>query len=51
MQKLVGMTLLVLGLCGAAAAQAQTPEIDGVTAGAALALISGAILVIRARKM
>ncbi len=50
MQKILGTTLMLLGLCGAALAQNQVPEIDGATVASAVALISGAVLVIRARK-
>ncbi len=50
MQKILGMTLIVLGLCSAALASRIVPEIDGATASSAIALISGAVLVIRGRK-
>lgn len=52
MQKILGMTLMVVGLCSAAFAGriGAVPEIDATTAVSALTLISGATLVIRARK-
>ncbi len=50
MQKILGMTLMVLGMCGAALAQNQVPEIDAATVASAVALIGGAVLVIRTRK-
>jgi len=48
MQKTLGMLLLMLGasLCASAA----VPEIDPATGGSALALVAGALLVIRGRK-
>jgi len=50
--KFLGMSLLLLGACGAAMAVATygTPEIDPGSAGSALALLTGALLVIRARR-
>jgi hypothetical protein len=51
MSKAVGFILLVLGTAGAGLAAAiAAPEIDAGSAVSALALISGAALVIRGRK-
>ena len=51
MQKVLGMLLVIAGLCSVAAATSVTvPEIDGSTAASALTLLTGAALVIRARK-
>jgi hypothetical protein len=47
--KLLGITLLFLGVSGAAMASA-VPEIDPGSAGSAVALLAGALLVIRARR-
>jgi hypothetical protein len=50
--KLLGMALLFVGVSGAAFAGAWggTPEIDPGAAGSALALFSGALLLIRSRR-
>jgi len=48
--KYLGIALLFLGVSGAAFAVPAAPEIDPGTAGSALALLTGALLVIRARK-
>ena len=48
MSKLLGMMLLVVGT--AHFAMATTPEIGVGSAGSALALVSGALLVIRGRR-
>ncbi len=51
MHKVLGVTLIVLGLCGAVmASTAPVPEIDPASIGSAVALLSGAAMVIRARK-
>jgi hypothetical protein len=51
MQKIIGIGLMVAGLTGAAFAfNGVAPEIDGSTAVSALALLSGAMLVIRGRR-
>lgn len=50
--KMAGMALLVVGMsvvC-AAAIPVEAPEIDASTAGSAIALLGGAIMMIRARK-
>jgi len=47
--KTLGMALLVAGVAGLCQATA-VPEIDGATAGNALALLGGILLVIRSRK-
>jgi hypothetical protein len=46
--KLFGMALLLVAACGVASASA-VPEIDPGSAGSALALLTGALLVIRGR--
>jgi hypothetical protein len=52
MTKFMGMVLLLVGLSGLAMAGAVTgvPEIDAASGAGALALLSGALLVIRARR-
>ena len=51
MLKAVGMLLLLVGVSGFALADIVTaPEISAGSASSALALVSGAILVIRSRK-
>ena len=49
--KIIGMMLLLVGLAGLAMADAVlAPEIDPGSATTALALLSGAMLVIRGRR-
>lgn len=48
--KTAGMALLIAGMGGALLASFAVPEIDGATAGNALALLGGAVLLIRGRK-
>jgi hypothetical protein len=48
--KLLGTLLLLVGVSGLALAQTQAPEIDPGSAGTAVALLSGALLVFRARR-
>jgi uncharacterized membrane protein HdeD (DUF308 family) len=49
--KVVGTILLLIGMAGFAfAGQVTVPEIDAATGVGALALLSGGLLVIRARK-
>ena len=49
--KVIGMMLLFVGVSGMAVATAlPCPEIDPGSAGTAVALLSGALLVIRGRK-
>ena len=52
MMKTIGFTLLLLGSAGVAAAQGPVaaPEIDPATSIGALVLLSGALLVLRARR-
>jgi len=52
MKKAIGMISLLCGLVGRAVASgpAPAPEIDPASAVGALALLSGAVLVIRGRK-
>jgi hypothetical protein len=47
--KLLGMALMLVGVASFASATA-VPEIDPGSAGSAVALLSGALLVIRARR-
>jgi hypothetical protein len=49
MQKMIGYALLVVGASGLAMAF-STPEINAGSAGSAVALISGALLVYRGRR-
>jgi hypothetical protein len=48
--KVLGMVLLLIGVSGLALAVAAVPEIDPSSGGSALALLSGALLVIRGRR-
>jgi hypothetical protein len=50
MTKIAGMMLLLTGVAGFAMASAAVPEIDPGTVAAPLALLSGAVLIIRARR-
>ena len=53
LMKVTGMALLLAGIGGVLSATpvgAVAPEIDGATAGSALALLGGVVLMIRARK-
>ena len=47
--KLAGMVLLLVGVSSYAVASA-VPEIDAGSAGSAVALLSGALLILRSRK-
>lgn len=47
MQKMIGLLLLFVGVSGAAMAVPVVPEIDPGTGVSALALLSGALLVMR----
>lgn len=49
MQKMIAMALLLIGMSGAAVASA-VPEIDPTSGVSALALLSGALLLMRTRK-
>jgi hypothetical protein len=49
MRKTLGLTLLLIGSCGLIYARI-VPEIDAGSAGSALALLSGALLIIRGRR-
>jgi len=46
--KIAGMALVCIGMCSAAFA--ATPEIDPASGASALALLSGALLMIRGRR-
>jgi hypothetical protein len=48
--KLLGMALMFVGVASFASAVYVTPEIDPGSAGSALALLSGTLLVIRASR-
>ncbi len=50
MQKLLGMLFLVAGASVCAMGAAPAPEIDAASAGSAFALLTGTVLVIRARR-
>ena len=50
MQKMIGLLLLFVGVSGAAIAGTAVPEIDAASGVGALALLSGALLVLRSRK-
>ena len=49
MQRILGIVLLMVGasVCGLAA---LTPEIDPASGGSAVALVGGALLILRSRK-
>jgi hypothetical protein len=48
--KALGMMLLLVGMGGILAAVPAVPEIDGASAGSAVALLSGALLVFQSRR-
>jgi hypothetical protein len=48
--RLVGLTLLLVGAAGYAFAGTPTPEIDASSAVAAVALLSGGLIVLRGRR-
>jgi hypothetical protein len=48
--KLLGIALMFVAVASFASASISVPEIDPGSAGSALALLSGALLVIRARR-
>jgi hypothetical protein len=48
--KLAGLALLVIGVASVCPAAAVGPEIDAATGANAVALLSGALLIIRSRK-
>jgi hypothetical protein len=50
MTKFAAFALLLTGTAGIAGATIATPEIDPATGGSALALLTGALLVIRSRR-
>jgi len=50
MRKLFGVVLLGLGVLTVASAAISTPEIDAASSVNALALIAGAVLVVRGRR-
>ncbi len=48
--KLSGLALLIIGVASVVSATPVGPEIDAATGANALALLSGALLIIRSRK-
>lgn len=50
MQKTLGMLLLMAAVSASCWAAPSAPEIDPASAGSAIALVAGALLVIRGRK-
>jgi hypothetical protein len=51
MQKILGLTLLMIGASvSCLAGVIAVPELDPASGGAALALVAGALLIIRARR-
>ena len=50
MNKIVGLTLLLISIAGYAFAGNPTPEIDGSTGIAALGLLSGGMVVLMGRR-
>lgn len=50
MQKVCGLFLILLGFSAVALAGIQAPEIDSGTAASGLAVVAGAVLIIRARR-
>lgn len=48
--KLFGSVLLLIGVASAALAVPATPEISPASAGSAIALVSGLVLVMRGRR-
>ena len=48
--KLAGLALLTIGVCSVGSATPVGPEIDAATGANALALLAGALLIIRGRK-
>jgi uncharacterized protein (TIGR03382 family) len=48
--RILGLTILVMGMATALFAGNTSPEIDASTGAAAVALLSGGILVLRARR-
>jgi hypothetical protein len=50
MTRILGWTMLVIGAAGSAMAGVTAPEIDPASGVAALALLSGGVLVLRGRR-
>jgi hypothetical protein len=50
MQKWLAFTLLMIGVSASCLAAPAAPEIDPATGGSAIALVTGALLMIRARR-
>ena len=50
MTKFLGWAMLLVGVAGYAMAGVSTPEIDSASGAAAVALLSGGLLVLRGRR-
>ena len=50
MNKVLGLAILVMGLATTLLAGSTAPEIDATTGAAAVALLSGGLLVLRSRR-
>jgi len=50
LMRIAGMSLLLIGVSTIASAAITTPEIDPASGASALALLSGALLMIRGRR-
>ena len=50
MRSIVVVTLLVIGVSGVALAAPPVPEIDPVSGASALALLAGAVVLVRGRR-
>ena len=50
MKKLIGISLIFAGVAATAMATPTTPEIDPASGGSALAVLAGALLMIKARR-
>jgi hypothetical protein len=48
--RMLGMAMLLIGVSGLAFASVTVPEIDAGSAGTAVALLAGTLLVIRGRR-
>jgi len=48
--KVVGYVLLVIGAASVAMATPAVPEVDGVTAGSAICLFSGVLVLMKSRR-
>jgi hypothetical protein len=48
--KVLGMTMLLVGMASILSASPATPEINPASAGSAVALLSGTLLVLKSRR-